>query len=214
MGDLLFVEYIVFGTFFAVCLLIGLYYGWRDRKSDSKDEYFVGNRKMNAFAVGLSFFVSNFSSIGFLSLPNDTYFRGPGSWIMFCGILLNLAPLYFVFIPVFHRLKLSNIYDYLELRFNRSVKYCAVLVQVFFLLLYMSLSIYAPALAVTIFIKIDIQLAIVIVGGICVVYTAIGGVKAVVWTDVLQVGAVLVHKFVGDYPLNMFPLNPHGIFWV
>lgn len=198
MGDLLFVDYIVFGIFFAICLLIGLYYGWRDRKSDSKDEYFVGNRRMNAFAVGLSLFVSNFSSIGFLSVPNDTYFRGPGVWIMIWGAFLNFAPLYFVFIPVFHRLKLSNIYDYLELRFNRSVKYCAVLVQVFFLLLYMSLSIYAPALAVTIFFEIDVHLGIVIVGGICVVYTAIGGVKAVVWTDVLQVGAMSVHKLVGD----------------
>lgn len=188
MENVSLMEYFLFSTFLALCTLVGLYFGWRDRNVHSKESYFVGNRRMNVIAVSLSAFVSNFSSIGYMILPNDTYFRGPGMWFaVLIAVIAECISIAVVFVPVIHRLKIINIYNYLEMRFSATVKYIAVVVQIFFLLFYMAISIYAASLAVATLFGMDVNLAVAIVGGICVFYTVIGGVKAVVWTDCLQV---------------------------
>lgn len=183
------IDYIVFAICLIVCVLIGVYYGYRSRNNTSKEDYFVAGRKMNVIAVGCSALVSTFAATVFLAFPNDTYFRGPGIW--FCitiGNICECLALAFIFVPVYHRLKLTNIYDYLDMRFNAVVKYYGVFIQIMFTMFYMGVNIYAPSLAMSVISGLNINLSIFFVGGICVIYTTIGGMKAVVWTDVFQVG--------------------------
>lgn len=182
------VDYVIFGLTLVISFIIGVFYAYRGRKSTSKDEYFAANRNVNVFAAACSALASAFPGSVLIAFPNDAYFRGPGLWygVVIANILESIT-LPIVFVPIFHRLKLINVYDYLELRFDKRVKYYAAFVQVMYTMFTMAVNVYIPSLAMAVITGISINWSIVIVGGTCVVYTAIGGMRAVVWNDVFQV---------------------------
>ncbi|CAG2172815.1 unnamed protein product, partial [Oppiella nova] len=92
----------------------------------------------------------------------------------------------FVFLPVFYRLKVVSIYEYLEHRFDRRVRMAASLVFTSQMIIYMSIVLYAPALALNAVTGLSKWTAILSVGIVCTIYCTIGGIKAVIWTDVFQ----------------------------
>uniref|UniRef100_A0A8C9MC56 Solute carrier family 5 member 5 n=1 Tax=Panthera tigris altaica TaxID=74533 RepID=A0A8C9MC56_PANTA len=105
---------------------------------------------------------------------------------MCLGQLLNSLLTAVLFLPVFYRLGLTSTYQYLELRFSRAVRLCGTL-QV----MYTGIVIYAPALILNQVTGLDIWASLLSTGAICTFYTTVGGMKAVVWTDVFQVVVML-----------------------
>ncbi|CAF3770432.1 unnamed protein product [Rotaria sordida] len=97
-----------------------------------------------------------------------------------------------VFMPKFRELNCTSAYEYLEKRFDRSVRMCASFAFSFFMLIYMAIVLYAPALALSQTTGLNIWLSVVSIGVICTFYSSVGGMKAVIWTDVLQAIVIIV----------------------
>lgn len=96
-----------------------------------------------------------------------------------------------VFLPVFYKLGITSTYEYLELRFNKCVRLCGTILFIVQTILYTGIVIYAPALALNQVTGFHLWGAVVATGVVCTFYCTLGGLKAVIWTDVFQVGIMV-----------------------
>jgi sodium-coupled monocarboxylate transporter 8/12 len=153
--------------------------------------------------LNLMIWSSQFTGITVIGVPADVYTYGATYWLM-CFSLVFVVPLtIYVYLPVFYNLELTSTYEYLEKRFDNRTK---LLVSGFYVIcsdFFLALAAYGPALVfstgtnstsvnrnlinqIVIATGIDVQIVSFVVCGICVFYTAIGGLRTVIWTDVFQ----------------------------
>ncbi|MEO5997537.1 MAG: sodium/solute symporter [Chitinophagaceae bacterium] len=167
-----------------------------DKKNQTTKSFFTGNGKIPWWATGVSIFGAQFSAISFMAVPAIVYAT---NWTLAIGSLMILAPIPLVvkyFIPVIRKLSVTSAYEYLEARFNANVRLFGSVSFIIFQLARFGVVLFLPALAITSVTGINIYLIILIMGIICVIYTVMGGIEAVIWTDVAQViilmgGAIL-----------------------
>ncbi|GGW26564.1 sodium:solute symporter family transporter [Arenibacter certesii] len=177
-------NYAVLGLYLLISLLIGVYFA---RKQKSTEDYFVGGGRIPWWASGLSVFGTLLSAITFMAIPAKAFIT---DWSFF---LLNIAaiaitPLIaFLFIPFFNRMHISTAYEYLENRFNYLARAIGSISFILFQLGRIGIVLLLPSLAISIVTGISVETCILLMGLLCVVYTAFGGIEAVIWTDVLQV---------------------------
>ncbi|XP_055690700.1 sodium-coupled monocarboxylate transporter 1-like [Lutzomyia longipalpis] len=111
-----------------------------------------------------------------------------------------------IFLPIFSELKLTSVFKYFELRFNRRVRLLASGLYLFSSLIYLPVIIYVPALTFQRVTGLDTYVTVVALTVICAIYTAIGGFKAVIWTDVVQLifmfGSLFTIIIIGIYSAN------------
>ncbi|XP_012584738.1 PREDICTED: sodium/iodide cotransporter isoform X6 [Condylura cristata] len=131
------------------------------------------------------------SAVQVLGVPAEAYRYGLKFLWMCLGQVLNSLLTAALFLPVFYRLGLTSTYQYLELRFSRAVRLCGTLQYLVATVLYTGIVIYAPALILNQVTGLDIWASLLSTGAICTFYTTVGGMKAVVWTDVFQVVVML-----------------------
>ncbi|XP_010115583.1 PREDICTED: sodium/iodide cotransporter-like, partial [Chlamydotis macqueenii] len=184
-------DYGVFGLMLLISTGIGLFHGLTKGSQKTTEDFFTGGRQMSALPVGLSLSASFMSAIQVLGVPAEAYRYGVKFLWMCLGQLLNTLLTAQLFLPVFYRLGLTSTYEYLEQRFNRSVRLCGTLQYVAATMLYTGIVIYAPALILNQVTGLDIWASLLSTGIICTFYTTIGGMKAVIWTDVFQVFVML-----------------------
>ncbi|XP_021234699.1 sodium/iodide cotransporter, partial [Numida meleagris] len=184
-------DYGVFGLMLLVSTGIGLFHGLSKGGQKTSEDFFMGGRRMAAVPVGLSLSASFMSAIQVLGVPAEAYRYGSKFLWMCLGQLLNTLLTAHLFLPVFYRLGLTSTYEYLERRFGRSVRLCGTLQYVAATTLYTGIVIYAPALILNQVTGLDIWASLLSTGAICTFYTTIGGMKAVIWTDVFQVFVML-----------------------
>ncbi|XP_074040290.1 sodium/solute co-transporter-like 5A11 [Leptinotarsa decemlineata] len=195
------VDYVVFASMLILSALTGLYYGCRSKYCKSEtgqtlSEYLTGNRNLKPFPVALSLIASYVSGVTILGTPSDIYLFGTQYWFIVIAIWLSGLVVANVYLPVFLRLQVNSSYEYLELRFNTVVRTIA---SVFFVLdevMFLPIIIYVPSLAFNQVTGINIHLVGTIVAVICVFYTFLGGLRAVVWTDSWQVIAMFISVIV------------------
>lgn len=191
-------DWVVIGAYMLGMLLIGWYYS---RQVNSADDYLLGGRTMKPWAVGLSLFATLLSTITYLSWPGEIVMHGP---MMLCSLLAFPFIAWTVgwgLIPYFMRLNVTSAYEILEHRLGLSVR---LLGSIFFLalrLLWMAVIIYATISKVLVPLMGLAPSATpwlcALLGLITVIYTSLGGLRAVVVTDVVQTailfgGAILV----------------------
>ncbi|XP_012584737.1 PREDICTED: sodium/iodide cotransporter isoform X5 [Condylura cristata] len=150
-----------------------------------------GGRDLTALPIGLSLAASFMSAVQVLGVPAEAYRYGLKFLWMCLGQVLNSLLTAALFLPVFYRLGLTSTYQYLELRFSRAVRLCGTLQYLVATVLYTGIVIYAPALILNQVTGLDIWASLLSTGAICTFYTTVGGMKAVVWTDVFQVVVML-----------------------
>uniref|UniRef100_A0A8C6V752 Solute carrier family 5 member 5 n=1 Tax=Naja naja TaxID=35670 RepID=A0A8C6V752_NAJNA len=184
-------DYGVFGLMLLVSTGIGLFYGLSRGGQKSPEDFFTGSRAMSALPVGLSLSASFMSAIQVLGVPAEAYRYGMKFLWMCLGQLLNSLLTAGLFLPVFYRLGLTSTYEYLELRFSKKVRLCGTVQYIIATVLYTGIVIYAPALILNQVTGLDIWASLLSTGTICTFYTTIGGMKAVIWTDVFQVFVML-----------------------
>uniref|UniRef100_H9H0K8 Solute carrier family 5 member 5 n=1 Tax=Meleagris gallopavo TaxID=9103 RepID=H9H0K8_MELGA len=184
-------DYGVFGLMLLISTGIGLFHGLSKGGQKTSEDFFMGGRRMAAVPVGLSLSASFMSAIQVLGVPAEAYRYGSKFLWMCLGQLLNTLLTAYLFLPVFYRLGLTSTYEYLERRFGRSVRLCGTLQYVMATTLYTGIVIYAPALILNQVTGLDIWASLLSTGAICTFYTTIGGMKAVIWTDVFQVFVML-----------------------
>ena len=179
--------------YLGIMLWIGFIY---DKRGQTTDNFFTAGGKIPSWAAGLSIYGTQISAITFMAMPAIVFAT---DWSLAVGSVLILATVPIVvkyYIPFFRKLNVTSAYEYLEHRFSANVRLLGSLSFILFQMGRMGIVLYLPAVAIASVTGIDIYLLIAIMGVICIIYTVMGGIEAVVWTDVAQViillgGAVL-----------------------
>ena len=182
----------VFGALNYVVLLLYLivvvWHGLRfSRKVKGTDDFFKAGSRAPWWAAGLSIFGTQLSAITFIAIPAKVYGTDWRLLVQQFGIIIVAPFIIFLFLPFYRRLNVTTAYEYLEKRFNTFVRCFG---SVLFILLQfgrMGIVLYLPALALSLVTGMDINICILLMGCICLVYTMLGGMEAVIWTDVAQV---------------------------
>jgi len=189
---------------------LGLYVA-RGQKETA--DYFLAGRKMGFWAVGISIIASLFSAISYLACPTETYLRNWKYSLSLWTIPLASVFVVIVFIPFYYHLKLFTAYEYLQKRFNMIVRTAASLLFILARFGWMALVIWAPSLALAEIFHLRPEYCVLIIGVVATAYTVIGGIRAVIFTDVVQffvlfVGIVTVPIVV----IKAFAAQGTGIF--
>lgn len=167
-------------------LLVGIGFLFAKREYSSQD-FFLANGRIPWWAAGLSIFGTTLSAITYLSTPARS-FATDWSWALInFGIPVVAIPVVFVFLPKFRQIKTASAYEYLEQRFHLSLRLLGSFSFVLFQLGRMGIVVLLPALALSAATGMNVTLCIVAMGALSTLYTALGGIEAVVWTDVMQV---------------------------
>jgi SSS family solute:Na+ symporter len=166
--------------------------GWYFARSNSdSDDYFTGGGTIPWWAAGISIFATMLSSLTFMSVPAKAFYT---DWTFIwasSGIVL-VAPLVIaIYLPFFRRLKVTSAYEYLEKRFNLAVRLYGSAAFVLFQLGRQAIVLLLPSLALATVSDLDVRLCIILMGALCVLYTVMGGIRAVIWTDVCQTVVLL-----------------------
>ncbi|XP_076464538.1 sodium-coupled monocarboxylate transporter 1-like [Babylonia areolata] len=186
-------DYLVTVLMLLVSLGIGFFFALFRGGQKTKAEYLLGNRQMSLGPVCLSLFVTFQSAISLIGTPADVYNTGTLAGCLGAGISLAYVIGYFTVVPVMYPLHLTSVYEYLELRFrSRAVRLLGTGLGMFQTMLYMAVALYSPALALQAAAGIQLWMSLAIVGGIGTIYTAVGGIKSVVWTDAFQTVIVFI----------------------
>jgi len=188
-------DYALFGLMLAGSAAIGIFYAIKDRNANSTKEFLLAGGNMNPIPVALSILASFMSAITLLGTPSEMYNYTTMYWYIGIGYFLVVAAAAHLFIPIFYKLRVTSAYEYLELRFNKLVRTAGSLTFCTQMILYMAIVLYAPSLALNAVTGFTLWGAIISVGIVCTFYTALGGLKAVLWTDTFQVFVMFAGLF-------------------
>ncbi len=178
-------------------IALGFYYR---KRQTSTDEYFVGNRTMNPQLIGVSMFVTLFSTISFLSVPGEIYGKGPVLLSQTLAIPLYYLIVGYLVVPAYMRFRVISAYELLEQARGLSVRMTGALMFIMLRLTWMSLLIYLSSQAMLQMLSLGqekLSYVSLVIGVVAITYASFGGLRAVVITDLLQFcllfgGALLV----------------------
>ena len=178
------------------------------RKNESTEDFFVGGRDLPSWAVGISLIASLLSTITYLGMPSEMFRTGVGFLTRQLWLPIVLLITWFLWIPFFMRLRLTSAYEYLERRFNYPTRIMAASFCVCLLLGWMAVVVLTASGAMVEIANLqlgwffssdsddaDMHAVILGIGLFSVLYTTLGGLRAVVWTDVVQFFVLLVGAF-------------------
>lgn len=184
-------DWLVIGLYLAATLGLS---AWLARRQETAADYYVGGRTLPWWALAISILATQSSANSFIGIPAYVALVPGGglNWLQY-ELMLPLAMIFvmLVLVPVLRGLGVISVYEYLERRFDKRTRW---VLSVVFLLsrgLATGVAMYAAALLVQICTGLSLGWAIVLTGGITVVYDTLGGMRAVVWTDVLQMAVLL-----------------------
>ena len=180
-------------------LLVGI--GWHlSRRGKTTGDYFLAGGRIPWWAAGLSVFATGLSSLTFTGIPALAFKTDFAYYVGVLTIPLVAPLIVFFFMPAFRRAKITTVYEYLEKRFNLAVRLFASVSFILFQLGRMTIVLYLPALALKAVTGVDIYTCVVLMVILATAYTYLGGIEAVIWTDVLQavvlVGGAIIAIFV------------------
>ncbi|XP_060080393.1 sodium-dependent multivitamin transporter-like, partial [Ylistrum balloti] len=185
-GFLIF-NFIVFAAALVISLGIGVYHAFSGGRQKTTNEYLLGNRKMSILPVGLSLMVSFESSIMMLGFPAEIYTYGIMFWWFTLGFMLAQLIAIRIVVPLIHPLHVTSVYEYLELRYSsRLPRQIGTAMGMLYTIFYMGVVLYGPGTALEAVADLPLWISMVVIMIAAVIYTAIGGIKAVIWTDVFQ----------------------------
>jgi solute:Na+ symporter, SSS family len=159
---------------------------WKGRRQRTLENYILAGRQLHWPTIALSIMATQASAITFLSTPGQAYTDGMRFVQFYLGLPIAMVLLSVFAVPIYHSLKVYTAYEYLETRFGVGTR---TLTAVLFLIqrgLSTGITIYAPALIVSVILGWNIHLTNVVIGALVIVYTTLGGTKAVSWTHVHQ----------------------------
>ncbi|MGD9857780.1 MAG: sodium/solute symporter [Planctomycetaceae bacterium] len=194
--------------------MLGL--GWYfSRNQETTQEYFVGSGKMNPFLIGISLFATLLSTISYLQMPGEALGMGPVTMTTMLALPFVYLVVGYILLPVYMQQRVTSAYELLEARLGLSVRLLGAVLFVILRLVWMSLLVYLTANAMTIMLGLEkdyIPTVALVTGLVSVVYTSMGGLRAVVITDLIQTlllygGALLVLGTV-SYELGGFGWFP------
>lgn len=196
-GGLAWFDWLIIAIYGASTIALGWYYGRRQR---STEEYFLGNGNMNSLLIGVSLFATLLSTISYLSTPGEVIGKGPVYLAYMLALPIIFLVVGYVLLPVYMHQRVTSAYELLEKRLGLSIRMLGVAMFLALRLVWMSLLIYLAAKAMTVMMGVGenwIPSIVLVTGLVAVIYTSLGGLQAVVITDLIQTillfsGALLV----------------------
>ncbi|MFT3824185.1 MAG: sodium/solute symporter [Chitinophagaceae bacterium] len=188
-GSFKWLDWTVVGLYFV--LLIGISVFVSRKMNNTTSDFFLGGGKIPWWAAGLSIFGSKLSALTFIAIPAKAYAT---NWVYFLSnmMIVAVAPIIIYFyLPYFRKLKITSVYEYLQVRFNKKVKLLGSINFVLFQVSRLGIVIYLPALVLSTVTGINIFICIIGTSLITTAYSVSGGIEAVIWTEVMQVGVLL-----------------------
>ena len=177
------VDWIVLVAYLLLSVAIGLFVS---RGNKNLKEYMLGGGSIPWVAVGISLIATSVSATTFLGAPADVYGDNMTFLMFQIGALISIVVVGFVFIPRFRTSGINSAYELFEVRFSRPVRRIAAIFYCLHLLLRTGILLFAPSLVLAQILHIDLKLAIIVSAAVAIFYTWFGGIKAVIWTDVMQ----------------------------
>ena len=189
MSDFGALNWAIVGGYLAAILALG---GLLSKRVKTADNYYLGDRSIPWWAIGVSVIATYFGALAFLGGPAWAY--KDGFSVIFIHVNYPIA-IFFVamlFLPFFYNSGVASIYEYLERRFGVASR--TVMAAIFLLgnIAYSGIMLYTVALVIQFITGIDVVHAILIVAVVALIYTMLGGISAVIWTDVIQSAFLLV----------------------
>ncbi|HSW45503.1 MAG TPA: sodium/solute symporter [Phycisphaerae bacterium] len=176
-------DWIVFFTYLGTLIGMGWYFS---RRQTSTAEFFTSSRRMHWLPVALSVVASLFSAVSFLGLP-AMVFKGDCVMIAWpLAVLLATPMITRLLLPFYNRLQVTTAYEYLEKRFGLNVRLLASALFILKRLFWMSLVTLTPSLALSTMTGLRVEYCILVIGLVATLYTTMGGLSAVIWTDAVQ----------------------------
>jgi SSS family transporter len=178
------VNYAVLVLYFLVLLAMGFYFAKREKTTD---DFFRAGKRIPWWAAGLSVFGTMLSAITFMAAPAKIYAT---NWLYVANVFLLFAIIPIVtrvFIPFYRRLDVTTAYEYLEKRFNVFARLFGSLAFLLMQFGRLGIVLLLPSIALSVVTGINVYVCIAVMGVLATVYTVMGGMEAVIWTDVLQV---------------------------
>ncbi|XP_076041757.1 sodium-coupled monocarboxylate transporter 2-like isoform X2 [Oratosquilla oratoria] len=180
-------DYLVFALMLAVSAAIGVFYGFFSKSKQDTAEFLMAGKSMGTFPVAMSLIASFMSAITLLGTPSEVYQFGFLYWLIGFSYFVVMPAASYLYLPVFYELQVLSAYEYLERRFNKAVRMLGSLTFIVQMNLYMAIVVYAPALALSQVMGLNVYASVVLICVVCIFYTTLGGMKAVLWTDTIQV---------------------------
>ncbi len=196
-------NYTVLGIYLTTLVAMGFYFAMREKTTD---DFFLAGRRIPWWAAGLSIFGTQLSAITYLAMPARSYATDWVLLILNIGIFAIAPFIIYLYLPFFRRLNITTAYEYLEKRFSVSIRLLGSISFIAFQLGRMGIVVLLPALALSAVTGINVYLCIALMGLLSTIYTVVGGMEAVIWTDVLQtivlIGGALIALWIIIANLN------------
>jgi SSS family transporter len=200
------IDWALFVLYFVGVLSFALY---QSRKNEGVEGYFLGNRRMPWWAIGLSVMATQASAITFIGTTGQAFDDGMEFVQFYLALPFAMVVLCIVFIPLFYRARVFTAYEYLEKRFDGKTR---ALTGFLFLVsrgMGAGIILYAPAIVLSVILGWDERLTILVMAVITVAYTMAGGITAVIWTDVVQM--LMVFLGIAVALTALFANLPEGV---
>ncbi|MBN2764925.1 MAG: sodium/solute symporter [Paludibacteraceae bacterium] len=182
------INWSVIAIYLVAMIGMGIFFMFRAKSSE---DFFKASGRIPWWAVSVSIFATMLSAITFMAIPAKTYATDWRYFLMAVTIFIVAFPVVKYYLPFFRRLNITSAYEYLEFRFNSTLRIVSSVLFIVFMTARMALVLYLPSLALTAATGIDIYICILMMSIITIIYSSIGGIEAVVWGDVVQ-GIILM----------------------
>lgn len=197
------IDYVIIGVYLVGIAIFGIISGGKQK---TVKDYFLGSKVVPWWAVCFSIVAAETSTLTFISIPGLAYLTNLNFLQVTFGYLLGRIVVAFVFLPAYSKGELKTAYTFLENRFGGKTRSFASIVFLFTRLAADGVRLFATAIPLKLMIDIGYPEAIAIMALVALIYTYTGGVKGVIWVDVIQMftylgGAVLA----GIFLLNLIP---------
>ena len=177
----------------------------KTRKFNSLKDHLRGGNSSNWWTIGLSVMATQASAITFLSTPGQAFHDGMGFVQFYFGLPLAMIVICMVFIPIYHKLKVYTAYEFLEQRFDLKTRTLAALLFLIQRGLAAGITIFAPAIILSTILGWNLKLLNVTIGILVIIYTVIGGTKAVSNTKTTNVHHLFWDDYLPLFIINHFP---------
>jgi Na+/proline symporter len=184
----------------------GLY---RSRGSNTVDRYLLAGKTIPWYAIALSIMATQASAVTFISTTGQSYTDGMRFVQAYFGLPIAMVVICATVVPAFYRARVYTAYEYLENRFDAKTRSLASVIFLCQRGLSAGLTIYAPAIVLSVILGWPERATTMLMGMVVVTYTVIGGIKAVTWSDVQQMAVIVLGLLVALVTVIM--MLPHAV---
>jgi SSS family transporter len=186
-------DYTIFIAYLVGLVSVGVFFV---KEQKNVKDYFLAGRSMGYIMIAISVLAALFSGISYLGAPGEVYRYGFWFMLFFLSFFIATPMTNLLFMPYFYNTRFYTAYQFLEERFSMQVRLLCSALFIIRVLLWLGLVNYAPALALNQVTGMPLWFTILCTGVLTTIYTTLGGMKAVIWTDFIQFFVLLGGQFI------------------